>query len=192
MYSHYLTYLENNNSLTVSSGAIASGVGVTPAQVRKDLAYFGDFGLRGVGYCVKDLQKNIRQILSLEREWKVALVGMGNLGIALATYKGFRERGFQIVCAFDNDPAKIGQNLGGIDIFAQADIIGTLPASGVEIGIICVPFECAQKAADALVAGQVKAILNFACVNLVVPPSVFVRNVDLSVQLEILTYHVQC
>jgi len=175
--------------ITISSGDIADGVGVSPAQVRKDLAYFGEFGTRGVGYNVKDLHRHILKILGLSNIWQVALVGVGNLGLALTSYKGFRERGFCICSIFDSDPAKIGTQINGVPVQNIDELEEAVKAQGAQIGVIAVPAAYAQPVADRLIKSGVKAILNFAPVVLNVPPEIELRNVDLAVHLEVLTFN---
>ncbi|BAE84972.1 hypothetical protein DSY3183 [Desulfitobacterium hafniense Y51] len=136
VYSRHLTDVDRKGIVTISSGDIAEGVGVSPAQVRKDLAYFGEFGTRGVGYNVKDLHRHILKILGLSQDWSVCLVGMGNLGLALTTYKGFRERGFIITSIFDNDPQKIGTTVNGVEVLPVDRLEEVAKANKTQIGII--------------------------------------------------------
>lgn len=189
VYSRFLAEIDRKGIITISSGDIAEGVGVSPAQVRKDLAYFGEFGIRGVGYNVKDLHRNILRILGLSNEWSMCLVGLGNLGLALSTYKGFKERGFAITSIFDNDPAKIGMVIDGVEVMHVDRIEEIVSERQTQIGAITVPPASAQMIADKLIKGGVKAILNFAPIVLNVPPEVELRNVDLSVNLEVLTFN---
>ncbi len=189
VYSRFLSQGSEMGIITISSGDIAEGVGVSPAQVRKDLAYFGEFGTRGVGYNVKDLHYHILKILGLNKRWKAMIIGAGNLGSALSMYGGFRERGFDIEGMFDNDPKKIGQYLNGLEVRHIKDLPVVAKDKQVKIGIITVPEEFAQEAADLLVDGGVVCLLNFAPRVLLVPDNVIVRNVDLSVNLEILTFN---
>jgi redox-sensing transcriptional repressor len=189
VYSRFLAEIDRKGIITISSGDIAEGVGVSPAQVRKDLAYFGEFGIRGVGYNVKDLHRNILRILGLSNEWSMCLVGLGNLGLALSTYKGFKERGFAITSIFDNDPAKIGMVIDGVEVMHVDRIEEIVSERQTQIGAIPVPPASAQMIADKLIKGGVKAILNFAPIVLNVPPEVELRNVDLSVNLEVLTFN---
>ncbi len=191
VYSRFLEQAERRGITTVSSGDIAEGTGVTPAQVRKDLAYFGEFGTRGVGYNVSDLYYQIRRILGLNREWPVILVGAGKLGSALALYQGFLARGFRIVGIFDNDPAKVGQKLGSKEILPLELLSEVIQRFGVEIGILAVPADAAQGVAELMVAGGIKAVLNFSPCVLNVPEGVIVRNVDFSVHLEVLTFNLR-
>lgn len=189
VYSRYLAEIDRKGIITISSGDIAEGVGVSPAQVRKDLAYFGEFGIRGVGYNVKDLHRNILRILGLSNEWSVSLVGLGNLGLALSTYRGFKDRGFTITSIFDKDPSKIGMVIGGVEVMPVEMIEEVITQRHTQIGAITVPSSAAQDIADRLVKCGVKAILNFAPVVLNVPPEIELRNVDLSVNLEVLTFN---
>ncbi len=190
VYSRYLTEVDRKGIITISSGDIAEGVGVSPAQVRKDLAYFGEFGTRGVGYNVKDLRRHILKILGLSVDWNVTLVGLGNLGLALCSYKGFRERGFIITSIFDNDPSKIGTIMNGVEVMPVERLEEVVKQNRTQIGIISVPVSAAQDTTDKLVKGGVQAILNFAPVVLNVPPEIELRNVDLAVNLEVLTFNV--
>lgn len=189
IYSRYLEQVDKRGTITISSGEIADGVGVSPAQVRKDLAYFGEFGTRGVGYNVKDLLRHTLKILGLMRHWSVVVVGAGNLGSALVSYRGFRERGFNIVGVFDNDLTKIGKRIVDLEVTGTEKMEEIVKENGVKIGVITVPASAAQEAASKLVKAGVKAILNFAPTVLAVPDDVEVRDMDLSTRLEILTFH---
>ena len=189
VYSRYLNTADIRGIVTISSGDIADGVGVSPAQVRKDLAYFGEFGTRGVGYNVKDLHRHILRILGLSHGWNVALVGLGNLGQALSSYKGFRERGFKIGCILDNDANKVSTTVHGVLVQHIDKLEEAVKEADAQIGIIAVPTQFAQPVADRLIKAGVKAILNFAPVVLNVPPEIELRNVDLAVHLEVLTFN---
>jgi redox-sensing transcriptional repressor len=189
VYSRFLVELDKKNTVTISSNEIAEGVGVSPAQVRKDLAYFGEFGTRGVGYNVKDLHNYIIKILGLDHDWHVVMVGAGRLGTALSMYDGFRQRGFKVVGIFDTDPQKIGQKINGVEICPLEHLEEIAKAEEARIGIITVPATEAQDVADKLINAGVKSILNFAPRNLNVPLDVEVRNVDLAVNLEVLTFN---
>ncbi|MGB9887234.1 MAG: redox-sensing transcriptional repressor Rex [Moorellales bacterium] len=189
IYSRYLAQLEQQGVATVSSGEIAQAVGVSAAQVRKDLAYFGEFGTRGVGYSVRALNEEILKILGLSDVWSVVLVGAGNLGAALVSYRGFARRGFIIRAVFDRDPNKIGRSLNGIPVYAVERLPEVVRAVGARIGIICVPADQAQPVADLLVEAGIQGILNFAPQFINVPERVRVRNVDLSVHLEVLSFN---
>lgn len=190
VYSRHLTDVDRKGIITTSSGDIADGVGVSPAQVRKDLAYFGEFGTRGVGYNVKDLRQHILRILGLGVDWNVSLVGAGNLGLALCSYKGFRERGFIITSIFDSDPNKVGTMIGNVKVLPIEQLEEVAKLNQTQIGIIAVPSAFAQDIADKLICAGVEAILNFAPVVLNVPPQIELRNVDLAVNLEVLTFNV--
>lgn len=189
VYSRNLERLDRRGVTTVSSGEIAEGVGVSPAQVRKDLAYFGEFGTRGVGYNVKDLMHYTLKILGLDEPWPLVLVGAGNLGFALCTYRGFNDRGFSITGVFDNDLTKIGKKIGDLEVYPLEKMADIVTRHKVRIGIIAVPPRAAQEVADLMVNCGLDAILNFAPVVLSVPDRIEVRNVDLSVKLEILTFN---
>lgn len=190
VYSRHLTEVDRKGIITTSSGDIADGVGVSPAQVRKDLAYFGEFGTRGVGYNVKDLRQHILRILGLSVDWSVTLVGVGNLGLALSSYKGFSERGFIITSIFDSDPSKVGTLIDNVEVLPIEQLEAVVKQNRTQIGIVAVPAAAAQEIADQLIRAGVQAILNFAPVVLNVPPEIELRNVDLVVNLEVLTFNV--
>lgn len=190
VYSRHLTEVDRKGIITTSSGDIAEGVGVSPAQVRKDLAYFGEFGTRGVGYNVKDLRQHILRILGLSADWSVCLVGAGNLGLALSSYKGFRERRFIITSIFDSDPKKVGTMIGKVEVMPMEKLIEVTKQNQTRIGILAVPGPAAQEIADQLIEAGVQAILNFAPTILNIPPQIELRNVDLAVNLEVLTFNV--
>ncbi len=189
VYSRFLAQIRRKSAGTISSGEIARGVGVSSAQVRKDLAYFGEFGTRGVGYNVNELYGYLMKILGLTTQWPAVIVGAGKLGSALAMYGGFAERGFIIVGIFDSDPKKIGQKVDSHEILPVSGLEEVVTKSGAAIGIIAVPAEVAQDVADTMVKTGLKAILNFSPRVLMVPEDVVIRNVDLSVNLEILSFH---
>lgn len=189
VYSRYLTQIDARGVTTISSAEIAGEVGVSPAQVRKDLAYFGEFGTRGVGYNVQDLNQHIIKILGLTTSWPVIIVGAGNLGTALSMYGGFRDRGFKIIAIFDNDEAKIGYKLNGIEVYPMERMAEVAAQKKARIGIVAVPAAAAREVVDQLVAAKIRGILNFAPRVVNVPDSVELRNVDLSVNLEIITFN---
>ncbi|HHU85236.1 MAG: redox-sensing transcriptional repressor Rex [Pelotomaculaceae bacterium] len=189
VYSRYLEQLDRKGVVTISSVEIADGVGVSPAQVRKDLAYFGEFGTRGVGYNVRDLMHYTSKILGLNEPWPLVLVGAGNLGFALSTYKGFNNRGFSVVGIFDNDLTKIGKKIVDMEVSPPEKMPEIIARHKVKIGIIAVPAKAAQEVADLMIKNGLVAILNFAPVSLNVPEHIELRNVDLSVNLEILTFN---
>ncbi len=189
IYLRCLEELEAGGVTSVSSRQLAERFGLNSAQVRKDLAYFGQFGVRGLGYYVAELKHNLERILGLKQGWEVALVGVGNLGSALIAYKGFQARGFKIGMAFDADPAKVGQVVGDVSIVEIAKLVSTVRRKKVKIAVLAVPAAAAQSVADLLVEGGVTAILNFAPAQLTVPEGIKVQNVDLSVLLKTLSYH---
>jgi len=186
IYLRALRKLEENRIF--SSLELAELVGTSDAQVRKDLAYFGEFGVPGQGYQVKKLRREIARILGLDRTWKIALVGVGKLGAALLAYPGLRKSGFLIKAVFDNDPAKIGKVRQGLRIQSPEAIPRVLSREGIKIGIITTPAEAAQEVANKLIQGGIKGILNFAPIRIVHPPGLKLKNVDLSTDLETLSY----
>ncbi len=189
-YSRYLTKLESDGIETISSGDIAKGIAGNSAQVRKDFAYFGGFGKRGVGYNVVDLNRNIKDILGLNREWNAVIVGMGNLGRALAYYHGFASRGFKIIGLFDNNPSLKGEKINSLEIKDSAELEDFIEKNNVDIAILTLPAESVQFVVDRVVKKGVKGILNFAPTVVSAEEGVQVRNVDLSVNLEILSYNI--
>ncbi|MBI1735602.1 MAG: redox-sensing transcriptional repressor Rex [Candidatus Rokubacteria bacterium] len=189
VYSRCLSELEEDGVRTISSQDLAERFNLNSAQVRKDLAYFGEFGVRGIGYYVAGLKAELQRILGLDREWPVALVGFGNLGSALFRYKGFARQGFRIAAIFDDDPGKLGREVDGTPIFAVADIGREVHARGIHMAILAIPAEGAQPVTDVLVAAGIKAVLNFAPVRLRVPRDVRLKDVDLSIELETLSFY---
>jgi len=189
IYSRHLAQLISEGVITVSSGEIARGVGVSSAQVRKDLAYFGEFGTRGVGYNVQELYSHVMRILGLNHTWNVMIVGAGKLGSALAVYKGFEDRGFKVRSVLDVSEQRIGQQLGDLVVESLAFLEDRVSRENIDIGIITVPAAAAQEVTDKLIRAGVKAILNFSPRVLKVPDSVVLRNVDLSVNLEVLSFN---
>lgn len=179
------------SAATCSSEQLAVIAGVNSAQVRKDLSYLGSYGVRGVGYNVADLANQIKRALGLTKGYRVVLVGAGNLGSALAGYGGFEEWGFEVVGLVDVDRSKVGRQIDGIRVEAVDQLEVICSERDVSIGIIATPAAAAQDVADRLVAAGIVAILNFAPTVLHVPPGVGVRRVDLSTELQILTFHLQ-
>ena len=176
---------------TASSAEIARRTGINAAQLRKDLSYFGEFGTPGLGYDLAELEAHLERIMGLDQERDVLLVGVGNLGRALTSYAGFGQRGFRIVAAFDTDPAKVGAIPGCCQVFPLAQLPARNAQLGAQVGIIAVPAFAAQEVADLLVAAGVRAILNFAPLTVVSRPGVVVRNVDLTSQMEVLSYYLR-
>ena len=188
LYLRALLVLEKEGITTVSSKELASREKLTPAQVRKDLSFFGSFGTRGLGYPVSELRTQISSILGIDRNWRVALFGVGNIGSALVSYKEFARQGFQIVKLFDNDQRKIGSNHKGIVISDIHQMAPEMREAGIEMAVVAVPATVAQYIVDDIVAAGIKAILNFAPVNLRVPEDVYLRNENMSMELEYLSF----
>ena len=172
----------------ISSGRLSDICGVNPAQIRKDLAYFGEFGVRGVGYYVKELRYEIRRILGVDRQWRLALVGVGNLGWALLRHVRFVKEGYTFVAAFDKRPKRIGIKIGDVRIAPLEAMNSLIRDKGIDIGVIAVKPKEAQGAADMLVKAGVCGILNFAPTELQCPAHVFVENADFSLKLDALSY----
>ena len=189
VYTRCLQQLEEDGVRTVSSQELAERFNLNSAQVRKDLAYFGEFGVRGIGYYVAGLKAELQKILGLDREWSVALVGFGNLGSALFHYKGFARQGFRIAAIFDADPAKIGRDVGGATVLSSAELAREVKARGIQIAIVAVPPEAAQAVTDQLAEAGIKAILNFAPSRLRAPRDSRLKHVDLSIELETLSFY---
>jgi redox-sensing transcriptional repressor len=189
LYTRCLVQLEEDGIKTISSQALAERFNLNSAQVRKDLAYFGEFGVRGIGYYVSGLKAELQKILNLDREWQVALVGYGNLGSALFRYKGFAKQGFRISAIFDDDPAKAGRSVDGVPIFPMSDLAREVKARTLQIAIIAVPAEAAQSVTDRLVAAGIRGVLNFAPSRIKVAKDVRLKNVDLSIELETLSFY---
>jgi len=190
LYSRPLERLLEKGEQLVSSEKLAELCNVNPAQVRKDLSYFGEFGVRGIGYDVRDLLTEIRRILVSDREWKLAVVGMGNMGNALVENANFRKRGYRFVAAFDSDPQKIGKRLPcGLIIQSVQNIKPLTQELGIELGVITTQPAQAQAAADMLINAGIKAILNFSPVQVRQPEGCLVENVDFTVKIDDLAYH---
>lgn len=191
VYLRELNLLLRSGVDLVSSGALAEAVGVSPAQLRKDLSHLGSYGTRGVGYDVAVLQAQIGREMGSAHEWPVVIVGIGNLGRALAGYSGFSSRGFTIVALVDPDPDLVGTEVNGIEISDLADLEAVVARTKAVIAVLATPAEAAQTVADRLVYQGVTSILNFAATVLTVPEGVTVRKVDLGQELQILAYHEQ-
>ena len=189
VYLRALHSLAEAGRTTVSSDALAAAAGVGSAKLRKDLSYLGSYGTRGVGYDVAELVVHISGTLGLGQRWAVVLVGVGNLGQALAGYGGFDDRGFRIAALLDADPARVGRRVAGLPVRPVEALDDVVREQGVSIGVIAVPADAAQDVCDRLVAAGVRSILNFAPTVLQVPDGVDVRRVDLSNELQILSFH---
>ena len=188
VYLRVLSALADGGRSTVSSGELAAAAGVNPAGLRKDLSHLGPCGVRGVGYEVATLRDRISGVLGVERSRACVLVGIGNLGSALADYAGFGSRGFEFVGLFDASPARIGHRIGGLAVRPIEELEEVVTATQASIGVITTPAEVAQTVCDRLAAAGVRSILNFAPVTLAAPEGVDVRKVDLSVELQVLAF----
>lgn len=190
IYLRCLNELDSAGVETISSQTLAERFHLNAAQIRKDLAYFGEFGVRGVGYYVKELRRHLRQILGLDRRLRVAIVGAGNLGLALADYPGFRQEGFEIAAMFDAAHEKVGhESRGGVTIHDIRDLKRIVRRERLDIAVIAVPAPQAQPVVDQVVAAGIKAILNFSPGSLHVPDDVKLKSVDLTVSLESLSFY---
>jgi redox-sensing transcriptional repressor len=191
IYLRALSALQDHGIPTVSSEDLAAAAGVGSAKLRKDLSYLGSYGTRGVGYDVDYLVYQIARELGLTQDWPVVIVGIGNLGHALANYGGFASRGFHIAALLDADPARVGEVVAGLAVRHVSELERLVCALGPAIGVIATPATAAQEVCDRLVAAGVRSILNFAPLVLVVPDEVDVRKVDLAIELQILAFHEQ-
>ncbi len=189
LYFRTLRQIQQEGTEIISSEELGRRIGVTPEQIRKDLASFGEFGKKGVGYFVRELIRNIGEILGLHRNWNIAIVGVGHLGWALANYRNFSSLGFNMAAVFDIDPAKIGQVIGGVEIYSFDRLEEVTREKNIHIGVITVPAPNAQDVADRLVAAGVRGIWNFAPVKLNVAENVRLVSEDLSVGLSSISYY---
>tara|TARA_B100001123_G_scaffold371303_2_gene434381 strand:+ start:712 stop:1353 length:642 start_codon:yes stop_codon:yes gene_type:complete len=190
LYLRFLNKLDADGVRTVSSKVLAAEFDLNAALIRKDLSRFGDFGVRGVGYVVKDLKQRLRQILGLDRRLNVAIIGAGNLGLALADYPGFRQDGFRIVALFDTLDAKVGrESRSGVRIHHIEDLKRVARREGITIAVIAVPAGVAQTVVNTVVEASIKAVLNFSPGSLRVPRDVKLKSVDFTVSLESLSFH---
>src|SRR5688572_1718918 len=190
LYLRQLESFKRKDRRTISSKQLGESLGLTDAQVRKDLAYFGQFGHPGIGYRVDDLIAQVKRILGTDKTWNVLLVGAGNLGLALMAYRGFASKGFRLVAVFDNDPGKIGKKHGPFTIQSLAELQQTVQANAIRLAIMAVTADSAQDVADQLVEAGIRGLLNFAPVSITVPQDVALNAVDLAVQLEQLSFQV--
>lgn len=188
-YLRALAHLEESGIEVISSQQLGELLQVTPAQIRKDLSYFGRFGKQGRGYSISHLLRQLREILGLDHTWNVAVVGVGRLGRSIISYPGFQPEGFRVVCAFDSDQRVVGQMAGGLLIHDFANFKEVAEAENVQIAIVAVPATVAQDVIDHLVADGIKAILNYAPKSAITPPDVRMRNVDPVVALQSMTYY---
>ena len=191
VYVRALARMEQAGRVVVSSQELGRELGVTPAQIRKDLSYFGRFGKQGRGYQIQQLVEQLRGILGLDSEWRMALVGVGRLGQAILSYGGFEPQGFRLVKAFDSDLATVGRTAQGVLVEDVATLASSLGESPVDIGVVAVPAEAAQEVIDVLVASGVRAILSYAPTAVRVPEGVQLRQVDPVLALQSMTFHLK-
>jgi redox-sensing transcriptional repressor len=189
IYLRALTFMAAEGKEITSSHELGQKLGISPAQIRKDLSHFGEFGKQGTGYNVEYLHQQLQRILQVDREWEVVLIGAGDLGQALARYGGFPERGFRITAIFDNDPAKQGQKLGKHVVQDSACMARVLREKKYKIALIAVPAAAAQDVTDTCVKAGVEALLNYAPITLSVPPGVHVQYIDPAAHLQRMTYY---
>ena len=191
VYLRALRHMQALNQQTTSSQELGEQVGISAAQIRKDLSQFGEFGKQGTGYNIAFLVSKLREILQVERVWDVVLVGMGDMGHALARYQGFSDRGFRVAMVFDNDPAKVGEQVGNFVIRDTNEMRMAIQESGIKVAMVCVPAAVAQTVTTQLVEAGVKAILNYAPISLNVPDGVRVQYLDPSIGLQRMTYYLE-
>ena len=191
VYARALTDLESHGRDVVSSQELGEVLGVTPAQIRKDLSYFGRFGKQGRGYNVQRLAQELRQILGLDRQWSMILIGVGHLGQAVLNYDGFHPQGFIIIDAFDSDPALVGREIAGVPVHHTDTLKEYLAQRQVDIGIVAVPPEGAAAIINTLVQGGIRAILNYAPTSVTVPDAVEVKNIDPVLALQSMTFYLK-
>ena len=189
IYLRALQHMADKGIQTTSSQELGEVVGISAAQIRKDISQFGEFGKQGTGYSISFLLERLREILKINRIWEVALVGMGDMGHALARYQGFADRGFHIALVFDNDASKVGEKVGDFVIKDTANLVEEIRKAGIKMAMLTVPAAVAQEVADKLVQAGVKAILNYAPISLNVPPGVKVQHIDPSTHLQRMTYY---
>lgn len=190
IYLRALTRMNGEGHEITSSHELGERLGISSAQIRKDLSHFGEFGKQGTGYQIKYLVDQLRRILKVDKEWDVALVGAGAIGHALAHYNGFSDRGFRITMIFDSDPAKIGSFINGFEVCDAARMAEMIQSNGITLAMLAVPAENAQSVADQLIQAGVRGILNYAPINLSVPEFVHVQYIDPVVHLQRITYYV--
>lgn len=189
IYLRALQRLSDKGIQTTSSQELGEIVGISAAQIRKDISQFGEFGKQGTGYSIPFLIERLRGILRVDRVWDVVIIGMGDMGHALARYNGFTDRGFRVKMVFDNDPAKIGQKVGEFEIFDISSMAERIKQNKIKIAMLTVPAKVAQEIADQLVKAGVKSILNYAPISLAVPAGVKVQYIDPATHLQRMTYY---
>jgi redox-sensing transcriptional repressor len=191
LYLRSLQRMKKEDRRITSSQELGERIGISAAQIRKDLSQFGEFGKQGTGYNIDYLIKQIRRILHIDQEWDIAVIGAGDIGSAVARYKGFANRGFRVTVIFDGDTGKIGTQIGEFTIQDSAHMVDTIKNSGIKIAMIAVPAAKAQQVADHLVEAGIQAILNYAPINLNVPSNVRVQYIDPSIHLQRMTYYLE-
>lgn len=189
VYLRALQRLADKGVQTTSSQELGEIIGISAAQIRKDISQFGEFGKQGTGYSIAFLIERLRAILQVDRAWDMAVVGMGDIGHALARYNGFSNRGFRVVMVFDNDTRKIGETVGGFEVFSTESMVEKIKQNRIKIAVLTVPATVAQETADQLVKAGVKAILNYAPISLAVPDDVHVQYIDPVTHLQRMTYY---
>ncbi|MCL4875586.1 MAG: redox-sensing transcriptional repressor Rex [Anaerolineae bacterium] len=191
LYLRALDLLAHENKEVTSSYELGERLGISSAQIRKDLSHFGDFGKQGTGYQINFLIEQLQNILKVNRRWPVVIIGAGHVGLALANYRGFEEHGFEIVGMFDSDPAKIGQDISGIRIRPDSELLSVIRQHNVRIAMIATPASAAQQSADMIIEAGVRAILSYAPITLNVPPDVHVQYIDPVTKLQHMTYYLE-
>lgn len=189
IYLRALKHLLDEGQTIVASKELARRLGISSAQIRKDLSHFGEFGKQGMGYDVAYLRGQLRNILRVDREWQMALVGAGDLGHAIVHYGGFDGFGFRVACVFDNNPQKVGRHLGRFEILDMEELPGKLCELGIRIAIVAVPPKAAQQVVDDLAEAGVEAILNYAPITVTAPEGVYVQHIDPVTHLQHMTYY---
>jgi len=189
LYLRALQYMLQEGRHVTSSQELGERLGVSAAQIRKDLSQFGEFGKQGTGYRIDTLISEIRQILNLDEDWDLAVVGVGDIGTAVTRYKGFADRGFRVAVIFDTDPTKIGTQIGDFTVHDSTELETLLRSANIQVAMIAVPASEAQQVASQLVKAGVKAILNYAPISLNVPPGIYVQYIDPVIHLQRMTYY---
>jgi len=189
LYLRALAAMQTLGRVFTSSQEMAGWLGISSAQIRKDLSHFGEFGKQGTGYSVAGLQEKLRQILNIEHEWLIVIIGAGHIGNAVANYSGFAHRGFRVCAVFDKDPNKVGTRVGMHEVQPMTKLHDVVREQAVKLAMIAVPVEVAQEVADTVVMAGITAILNYAPINLIVPDTVRVENIDPVLHLQHMTYY---
>lgn len=189
MYLRALQHMDLEGRRVTSSQELGERLGISAAQLRKDLSHFGEFGKQGTGYEIEYLAEQLSQILKVDRVWDLAVVGAGDIGSAVARYQGFANRGFKVVHIFDSDPAKIGTTVGNFEVLDSGDMVAVIREAGIKVAMITVPANQAQAVADELVKAGIRAILNYAPLSISVPPGVYVQHTDPVTHLQRMTYY---